>query len=148
MRVTGVRAPFQELKQHYEWTSYRFLVEGVSEAFMHISNALERVNVHGNRINIWDLVDSGDARQLLKILDTHPEETIALVASLSAINSTQGVFLSHKDVRRIVCNFYFNSSFWDTPNRTRFIKEVCSFDPHQLLKTVTSEEYYVSKSVP
>ena len=136
--------PYKELKQHYEWTSYRFLVEGVSEALMHISNALERVNVHGNRINIWDLVDSGDARQLLKILDTHPEETIALVVSLSAINPPQGVFFSHKDVRRTMCNFYFNSSFWDTPNRTRFIKEVCSFDPHQLLKTVTSEEYYLA----
>lgn len=111
-----------------------------------MSNALKSVNVHNKHIHIWDLVE-GDARQLLKILDTHPEETIALVASVGSIMPPKGAFLPYEEVRRIVCNYRFNSSFWDNSNRTRFIKEVCSFDPYQLLKTVTTEDFYVSKTI-
>ncbi|XP_076237165.1 lipid droplet defective [Calliopsis andreniformis] len=122
------------ISKNYQWTNYRLFVEGLSEALVHISNTLKTLNAHSHSINIWNLVE-GDARQLLKILDSHPEDTIALVASLGAIKP-------YEDVRRVMCNFRFNSSFWDSPTRARFIKEVCSFDPYQLLQTVTSEEFH------
>lgn len=103
------------------------------------------MNVENGRVNIWDFVENNDVRRLLKILDTHPEETIALVASLGTTSLKLNGPMDYEDVRKIMCNFHFNSSYWSASNRTRFIKEICSFDPYQLLKTVTSEEYYVSK---
>ena len=110
----------------------------------HVANAMKNINTENSDINIWDLVESGDARQLLKILDHHPEETIALVASLTTLDSSTNALASYEDVRRAMCNFRFNSSYWSTPNRTRFLTEICSLDPEQLLKSVTSADYYVS----
>ena len=110
----------------------------------HIAEATKSINTENRDVNIWDFVESGDARQLLKILDHHPEETIALVASLVTLDPSTNALASYEDVRRAMCNFRFNSSYWSTPNGTRFLKEICSFDPEQLLKSVTSAEYYVS----
>ncbi|CAK9819447.1 ATP-binding cassette sub-family A member 13 [Anthophora plagiata] len=122
-------------------TNYRLLIEGIAEALPHIANAIKTLNMK-NDIHIWDLVESGDVRQLLKILDTHPEETIALVVTLSTLNTTTDNLMPYVDVRRTMCNFRFNSTYWSMPNRTHFIKEICSFDPYQLLKSITSAEYY------
>ncbi|XP_043253492.1 retinal-specific phospholipid-transporting ATPase ABCA4 isoform X1 [Colletes gigas] len=130
-------------KQPYEWTNYRLVVEGVSEALIHVATALKNIKVQNDRVNVWDFVESGDARELLKILDAHPEETIALGASLITVDGTANAFLPYGDIRRTMCNFRFDSSYWSTPNRTRFINEICSFDPYQLLRTITSEEYYL-----
>ncbi|XP_017788277.1 PREDICTED: uncharacterized protein LOC108570860 [Habropoda laboriosa] len=123
-------------------TNYRLLIEGIAEALPHIVNAVKTLNTKNDDIRIWDLVESGDMRRLLKILDTHPEETIALVVSLCTMNKTTGHLISYEDVRKTMCDFQFNSSYWSTSNRTRFIREICSFDPSQLLKSVTSAEYY------
>ncbi|XP_076548743.1 lipid droplet defective isoform X1 [Osmia lignaria lignaria] len=133
----------KKMEGHYEWVKYRLFVEGVSEALIHISNAMKNMNVENDRVNIWDFVENNDVRRLLKILDTHPEETIALIASLGTTGLNLHGLMDYEDVRKIICNFHFNSSYWSAPNRTRFIKEICSFDPYQLLKTVTSEEYYL-----
>lgn len=129
-----------------ERSNYRIFIEGVAEGLNHITNAIKNIKTQNNHLNIWDFVENGDARQLLKILDNHPEETIALVVTLSTLNSPANVFMSYEDVRKTMCSFRFNSSYWSTPNRTRFIKEICSFDPDQLLKGVTSAEYYVSRA--
>nr|XP_012136751.1 PREDICTED: uncharacterized protein LOC100878441 isoform X3 [Megachile rotundata] len=131
------------IKDNYEWMKHRLFVEGISEALIHIANAMKSMKVQNGRVNIWDFVENSDVRQLLKILDEHPEETIALVASLSDANLNTGGFMSYENVRNLVCHYRFRSSYWSTPNRTRFLQEVCSFDPYQLLKTVTSEEYYL-----
>lgn len=133
---------FQELRG----SNYGIFIEGVAEGLNHITNAMKNINTENRDINIWDFVESGDARRLLKILDHHPEETIALVASLTTLDSSTNAFASYEDVRRAMCNFRFNSSYWSTPNRTRFVTEICSLDPEQLLKSVTSVEYYVSQS--
>ncbi|XP_033187616.2 lipid droplet defective isoform X1 [Bombus vancouverensis nearcticus] len=125
-----------------ERSNYRIFIEGVAEGLNHITNAIKNIKTQNNHLNIWDFVENGDARQLLKILDNHPEETIALVVTLSTLNSPTNVFMSYEDVRKTMCSFRFNSNYWSTPNRTRFIKEICSFDPDQLLKGVTSAEYY------
>jgi len=110
---------------------------------MHIGDALKNAKVHNYTLETWELVENDDTRQVLKILENHPEETIALIASFSALNYTTGKFVSFKDVRKTMCTLRFNSDYWSTPERMRFLREVCSFDPYQLLKTATSKEYYV-----
>lgn len=122
-------------------------MEGIAEALEHVTNAIKNINSRNGHVDIWDFMESGDARQLLRILDNHPEETITLVATLSTLNATTGGLMSYQDVRKTMCNFRFNSSYWSTPNRTRFIKEICSFDPYQLLRSTTSAEYYVSRYI-
>lgn len=133
------------LKQPYKLTNYRLIVEGIAETLNHVATALQNVKVQNGHMHIWDFVESGDVRQLLKILDNHPQETIALGANVNIIFLMKGNSLSYEHLRDVVCNFHFNVSYWSTPNRSRFLNEICSFDPYQLLKTVTSEDYYVSK---
>lgn len=110
---------------------------------MHIGNALKKAEIHNYNLEIWELAENGDTRQMLKILEDYPEETIALIATLSTFNYTTGGFVPFKDIRRSMCTLHFNSNYWSTPNRTRFLQKVCSFDPYQLLKTATSDEYHV-----
>lgn len=134
---------FQELNLNEEWSNYRLLIEGLSQVLIHIGNALKKAEIHNYNLEIWELAENGDTRQMLKILEDYPEETIALIATLSTLNYTTGQFISFKDVRRTMCTLHFNSDYWSTPNRTRFLQKVCSFDPYQLLRTATSGEYYV-----
>ncbi|XP_024889665.1 ATP-binding cassette sub-family A member 13 isoform X1 [Temnothorax curvispinosus] len=132
----------KELKLGQGWSNYRLLMEGVSEVLIHIGNALKSATMHDNKLETWQLAENGDTRQMLKILEAHPEETIALVATLSTFNDTTNEFMPFKDIRKTMCTQHFNSDYWSTTNRTRFLQEVCSFDPYQLLKTATSDEYH------
>ncbi|XP_029170086.1 LOW QUALITY PROTEIN: uncharacterized protein LOC114939826 [Nylanderia fulva] len=132
----------KELKLDEEWSNYRLLIEGMSEVLMHIGDALKKAEIHNYNLEIWKLAENGDTRQLLKILEENPEETIALIATLSTLNYTTGKFMPFKDIRRTMCTLHFNSNYWSTPNRTHFLQRVCSFDPYQLLKTATSDEYH------
>jgi len=124
------------------WSNYRLLIEGVSEVLIHISDALKNAEIHNYELKTWELAKN-DARQILKILEAHPEETVALIATLSTLNDETGEFIPFKDIRKTMCIHHFNSDYWSTTNRTRFLQEVCSFNAYQLLKTVTSDEYYV-----
>jgi len=117
-------------------------MEGVSEVLIHISDALKNAEIHNYELKTWELAENGDARQILKILEAHPEETVALIATLSTLNDETGEFIPFKDIRKTMCIRHFNSDYWST-NRTRFLQEICSFEPFQLLKTITSDEYYV-----
>ncbi|XP_076284763.1 lipid droplet defective isoform X2 [Lasioglossum baleicum] len=124
-------------------TDYRLIIEGVSECLLHIANTVNKINdidkLQKNRMNIWDFVQGTEVRRLLKILDAHPEETIALVAQMLEIGSRTGNF-SYENIRKTICN-------WSPPNRSLFIQQVCSFDPYQLLRSVTSEQYYMALTV-
>ncbi|KAL6258986.1 hypothetical protein P5V15_008908 [Pogonomyrmex californicus] len=131
----------KEVTLDQNWTTYRLIMEGMSEIIMHIGNVLKNAKTHDYKLEIWEL-ENGDMHQMLKILEAHPEETIALIATLSTFNDTIGWFMNYKDVRKIMCTHYFNSDYWSTANRIHFLREVCSFDPHQLLRAVTSDEYY------
>ncbi|XP_072756384.1 uncharacterized protein Ldd isoform X2 [Anoplolepis gracilipes] len=131
----------KELNLDEEWSNYRLLIEGLSEILIHIGDALKKAEIHNYNLEIWELVENGDTRQVLKILEDYPEETIALIATLSTLNTT-GQFIPFKDIRRTMCTRNFNSDYWSTPNRTRFLQKVCSFDPYQLLKTATSDKYH------
>ncbi|KAL0111880.1 hypothetical protein PUN28_013230 [Cardiocondyla obscurior] len=146
----------EKLKPNEGWSDYRLLVEGVSQALVHVGNALKNAEIHDNKIEIWQLAENGDTRQVLKILENHPEETIALIATLSTLNEN-GIIMPFKEIRKIMCAQHFNSDYWSTANRTHFLQEVCSFDPYQLLKAATSDEYHdlvtgrtmtLSKSIP
>ncbi|XP_050450054.1 uncharacterized protein LOC126850786 isoform X1 [Cataglyphis hispanica] len=124
------------------WSNYRLLIEGLSEVLIHIGNALKKTEIHNYNLKVWELAENDDTRQMLKILEDYPEETIALIASVSTLNYTTGQFMLFKDIRKTMCTLHFNSDYWSTPNRTRFLQKVCSFDPYQLLKTATSDEYH------
>nr|XP_033323682.1 uncharacterized protein LOC117218991 isoform X1 [Megalopta genalis]XP_033323683.1 uncharacterized protein LOC117218991 isoform X1 [Megalopta genalis]XP_033323684.1 uncharacterized protein LOC117218991 isoform X1 [Megalopta genalis] len=150
---------FEESEEYHEdsepqapidWTDYRLGVEGVSECLLHVANTVEGINNSSrrpsSRMNVWDFVEGTDVRQLLRILEAHPEETIALVAQISAIGSKTGNF-SYENVRKTICNTRLPLVYWSVANRSRFIQQVCSFDPYQLLKSVTSEEYYLALTV-
>lgn len=110
---------------------------------MHVNNALRSRKIHDSRIETWQLAENDDTRQMMKILEAHPEETIALIAILSTFNYTTSGLLPFKDIRRTMCTNHFDSRYWSEPRRLHFLQEVCSFDPYQLLKSVTSDEYHV-----
>lgn len=118
-------------------------MEGVSEVLIHIGNTLKNAKIHDHKLETWELTENDDTRQMLKILEAHPEETVALIAVLSTLDDTTGDFVPFKDLRKTMCTQHFNSDYWSTAKRTRFLQEVCSFDPYQLLKTATSDEFYV-----
>ncbi|XP_011868082.1 PREDICTED: uncharacterized protein LOC105562133 isoform X2 [Vollenhovia emeryi] len=132
----------KELKLGQSWSNYRLVVEGVSEVLIHISNALKNAEIHDNKLEIWQLTENDDTRQMLKVLEAYPEETIALIATFSTFNDTTGELESFNDIRKAMCRQHFNSDYWNTTSRTHFLQAVCSFDPYQLLKTATSDEYY------
>ncbi|XP_014474957.1 PREDICTED: ATP-binding cassette sub-family A member 13 isoform X2 [Dinoponera quadriceps] len=132
----------KELKLGQEWSDYKLLIEGVSEALMHINDALKNAKIRNHRIETWELMENGDTRQMLKILEAHPEETIALVAILNTYNRTTGKLRPFKDIRRDMCINHFGSDYWNEQHRLHFLHEVCSFDPYQLLKSITSDEYH------
>ncbi|XP_028048892.2 uncharacterized protein LOC105837746 isoform X2 [Monomorium pharaonis] len=132
----------KELQPGQDWLNYRLLIEGMSEVLVHIGNALKNAELHDYKLETWQLAENGDTRQLLKILEAYPEETVALIAILSTLDYTTGDFVPFKDLRKTMCTQHFNSNYWSTARKTRFLQEVCSFDPYQLLKTATSDEYY------
>ncbi|XP_018348552.1 PREDICTED: uncharacterized protein LOC108752306 [Trachymyrmex septentrionalis] len=143
LEISNAEGTFhKELKLGQGWSNYRLLVEGVSEVLIHIGNALKNAEIHNYELKTWELMENGDTRQVLKILEAHPEETVALIATLSTLNDVTGEFMPFKDVRKMMCTQHFNSDYWSTTNRTRFLQEICSFDPYQLLRTATSDEYY------
>ncbi|CAL7936973.1 unnamed protein product [Xylocopa violacea] len=124
-----------------ETSDYRLLIEGIGLFLNHVTHAIKTLKTRDGNINIWDLVESGDSHQLLKILDTHPEETIALAVSIEATHSMMNYTSSYKELRDFTCKLPSKSSYWSTPNRTRFIQEICSFDPDQLLASFTSVDF-------
>ncbi|XP_032690190.1 uncharacterized protein LOC116853290 isoform X2 [Odontomachus brunneus] len=143
LEIRHPRGTFEkELKPGQGWSNYVLLVEGVSETLLHINDALKSAKIHNRGIETWELTENGDTRQILKILEAHPEETIALIATISTFNYTTGKLLPFKDFRRSMCTSRFGSAYWSEPRRLHFLQEVCSFDPYQLLKTATSDEYY------
>ncbi|XP_076641439.1 lipid droplet defective [Halictus rubicundus] len=157
--LTEMLSTFEKSEKFYQnttaqvptdWTDYRLIVEGVSECLLHVTNTVNKINdidkLRKNRMNIWDFVEGTEVRRLLKILDAHPEETIALVAQMVEIGTRTGNF-SYQNIRKTICNARSPSGYWSAVNRSRFIQQVCSFDPYQLLRSVTSEEYYLALTV-
>ncbi|XP_076760468.1 lipid droplet defective [Xylocopa sonorina] len=124
-----------------ETTNYRFLIEGISLFLNHVTHAITTLKVRNGHINMWDLVESGDGHQLLKILDTHPGETINLAINLASIQYTMNHSMSYEELRNTVCKLLLKWNYWSAPDHTRFIHEICSFDPEQLLASVTSVEF-------
>ncbi|XP_078047717.1 lipid droplet defective isoform X2 [Augochlora pura] len=149
---------FEESGEYHEdstevpanWTDYRLIVEGISECLLHVANTVDGINKdsgrQSNRMHIWNFVESSEVRRLLRILEAHPEETIALLAQISAVGSKTGNF-SYENIRKTVCNARLPLVYWSTADRSRFVQQVCSFDPYQLLQSVTSEEYYLALTV-
>ncbi|KAK2584735.1 hypothetical protein KPH14_007066 [Odynerus spinipes] len=117
-------------------------IEGFSEALVHITEALESLEIKGHAIHSWQLWKNGDVQQLIRILETHPEEAIALFATLPMANMSFSTFTSFEKFRNIVCNLHFNSEYWTQNNRSHFLMEICSFDLDQLLTSVTSTAFY------
>jgi len=143
---------FQEINLDKKWSDNELFVEGLSEILIYLSNTLKNAVIRDNELYTWQLTGNDDMRQMIKLLEAHPEDTITLIATIGVLrypdHASQPV--SFKDIRKAMCNLHFasvpfNFTYWSTPNRMQFLQEVCSFDPYQLLKTVTSNEFYVRK---
>ncbi|XP_046740699.1 uncharacterized protein LOC124408067 isoform X2 [Diprion similis] len=120
-------------------------IELISELLRHLTVSLQKIgakNVPNGRFYLWDLVEDGDVRQLLKILEAHPSESISLAATVAWFDPTTAKPMFIRDLKHDMCERHFGSGFWNNTERINFLKRVCSFDPRQLLKSATSQEFY------
>ncbi|XP_043289977.1 uncharacterized protein ldd isoform X2 [Venturia canescens] len=133
------------ISNHYAnttlWT-YRLAIEGIAEVLDHAVDALNDLDPGASVVHTWDLVPSGDVKQLLKILESHPVETIALASSLTTYNTTTDSIPSFKELRHFMCVDRFRSSYWRRENRSHFLDTLCTFDANQLLRRATSDQFY------
>lgn len=133
------------ISNHYAnttWWTYRLVIEGIAEVLDHAIDAVKEFEPKVNVVHIWDFVPSGDVRQLLKILEAHPDETIGLASSLASYKASPSSNSSIKNLRHLMCTDHFHSSYWKQGNRTHFLDTVCTFDAHQLLRRATSDQFY------
>ncbi|RLU15876.1 hypothetical protein DMN91_011632 [Ooceraea biroi] len=163
LELGGEHAFHREENPDKKWSYRELYEEGLSEILTHVGNMIKNAEIRNNELYTWQLTENDDTRQVIKLLEAHPENTIALIATLDALRYDHpSRLMPFKDIRKIMCNFHFasvpfNSTYWSTPKRKQFLQEVCSFDPYQLLKTATSNEFYnivsgrsdtLSKSTP
>lgn len=134
---------FQIVELNTIWTNHKLIVEGISEALLNIAEALESLEIKDDEMYIWQAVKSGDVQQLLKIMEASPEETIALTARLLTLDKNTSRVMPFKNIRATFCDPHLISDYWTIKNRNYFIMKVCTFDPYQVLKSITSTEFYV-----
>ncbi|KAI4485555.1 hypothetical protein M0802_012731 [Mischocyttarus mexicanus] len=126
-----------------KWIDQKLIIEGFSEAFVNIAETLENLEIKNNRqINIWQIVKTGDIQELLKIFESYPEDTIALIFQLLTLDNKTGQFLSYEKLRSTFCDPHFLSDYWSKKDRSYFLMKVCTFDPYQVLKSITNTEFY------
>ncbi|KAF7403454.1 hypothetical protein HZH68_006248 [Vespula germanica] len=124
------------------WTNHKLIIEGISEALLNIAEALESLEIKDDEMYIWQAMKSGDVQQLLKIMEASPEETIALTARLLTLDKNTSRVMPFKNIRATFCDPHLISDYWTIKNRNYFIMKVCTFDPYQVLKSITSTEFY------
>ncbi|KAK0086066.1 hypothetical protein PV325_003922 [Microctonus aethiopoides] len=137
LEMQGVTPDDKELQ--IQWTNYRLIIEGVSQVLNNAATALMDIQLKDGTLHLWDLVRPGNTRQFIKFLETSPIETVSLLASVSTLNSTSPI--PWRDLRHVICNVHFNSTFWSQPKEKHFLSRVCSWNHFELLKGATSEEY-------
>ncbi|XP_011308769.1 uncharacterized protein ldd isoform X2 [Fopius arisanus] len=123
------------------WTIYRLIVEGISEAFKNAAYALKENKLGNNVVHLWDLVRPGDVHQLVKFIEARPNEALSLAATLTTFNRSDNSLDSLKELRHRMCYLRFNSSYWRERNNSQFLDHMCTYDPLQLVRSATSEEY-------
>ncbi|XP_046491171.1 uncharacterized protein ldd isoform X1 [Neodiprion pinetum] len=120
-------------------------VEFIAELLRHVAGSLQKIGIKkvpSGKFYLWDLVEDGDVRQLLKILEAHPSESISLAATIARFDPTLAQPMLIRDLQHNMCDRHFGTGFWNNTEKINFLKRVCSFDPHQLLKSATSQEFY------
>ncbi|XP_066598930.1 uncharacterized protein ldd isoform X2 [Prorops nasuta] len=138
---TGVLFVSEHMNLNSILSTYKLSVEGVSEILLKMADALNDRELKDGVWHTWDLIRNSDVRQLVKIVEAHPEEAIALMASLATISPATGKLISPGEVRKTICGSHFGSSdYWNHRDRIKFLKDICSFDPYQLMETATSSE--------
>ncbi|XP_014612694.1 PREDICTED: uncharacterized protein LOC106791527 isoform X1 [Polistes canadensis] len=125
-----------------ERTDHKLIIEGISEALVNIAEALENLEIKNDQIYIWQAIKTGDIRQLLKIFESSPEETIALIFRLLTLDKKTGQFLPRDKLRATFCDPHYFSNYWTKKDRNYFLMKICTFDPYQVLKSITSTEFY------
>ncbi|XP_028982053.1 uncharacterized protein LOC107039836 isoform X2 [Diachasma alloeum] len=123
------------------WTIYRLIVEGLSEALKNAAFVLKENKLEGNVLHLWDMVRPGDVHQLVKFIETRPAETLSLAATLATLNASDNALIPFKELRRAMCYQRFDANFWREANNTEFLDHLCTYDPRQLVRSATSEEY-------
>ena len=134
------------MQNNPEGRTYRLVIEGISEVLNNMAKTLKGLNLENNELHTWDLFEKGDVHQLVKLFEHHPRETISLLAILTEIDPKTMQPYSVKHFKKNWCTSHPKLGIWADPNATHFLREICSFDFDQLLKTLTSEELFVSLS--
>ncbi|XP_015191826.1 PREDICTED: uncharacterized protein LOC107074670 isoform X2 [Polistes dominula] len=127
-----------------ERTDHKLIIEGISEALLNIAEALENLEIKNDQIYIWQAVKTGDIQQLLKIFESSPEETIALIFRLLTLDKKNGQFLPYEKLHATFCDPHYFSNYWTKKDRNYFLMKICTFDLYQVLKSITSTEFYES----
>lgn len=109
-----------------------------------MAKTLSEFKLKDNELHTWDLFEKGDVHQFVKLLESHPTEAISFFAVISEIDPETMQPYSIKHFKRNWCTTHPKSEMWIQPNATHFLSNICSFDYDQLLKTLTSEELFVS----
>ncbi|XP_063992095.1 ATP-binding cassette sub-family A member 13-like isoform X2 [Diachasmimorpha longicaudata] len=123
------------------WTIYRLFVEGLSEGLKNAAFALRENKLEDNVMHLWDMVRPGDVHQLIKFLEARPTETLSLAATLVTLNASDNSLIAFNDVRGSMCHLRFDLNFWRERNNSEFLDHLCTYDPRQLVRSATSEEY-------
>ncbi|XP_048511619.1 ATP-binding cassette sub-family A member 13 isoform X2 [Athalia rosae] len=123
---------------------FHVAVEFAAEILRHLATSLNKLAADEklDGFHLWDLVEDGDIRQLFKVLESHPTESIALAASLAQFEPETGHPTVFSGIKMKMCDHHFNSGYWNNSERVHFLRTICSFDPYQLLKSLTSQEFY------
>lgn len=119
-------------------------MEGISEVISKMAKTLNEVQLKNNELHTWDLFEKGDVHQFVKLLENYPQEAIAFFAVISEIDPETMQPYSIKHFKKNWCTTHPKTGMWIQANATHFLSSICSFDFDQLLKTLTSEELFVS----
>lgn len=125
------------------WANHKLIIEGISEALLNIAEVLNSLEIKNDEMYIWQAVKSGDVQQLLKIMEASPEEAIALISKLLTLDKKTSKIMPFENIRATFCDPRFISDYWTIKDRNNFLMKVCTFDPYQVLKSITSTEFYV-----
>ncbi|XP_035722982.1 uncharacterized protein LOC118441973 isoform X2 [Vespa mandarinia] len=135
-------ASFKIAELNTTWANHKLIIEGISEALFNIAETLETLEIKDDEMYIWQAVKSGDVQQLLKIMEASPEEAIALIARFSTIDKKTSQIMPFENIRATFCDPHFIPNYWSIKDRNYFLMKVCTFDPYQVLKSITSIELY------
>ena len=137
---------YKILQNNPEGKIYRLVIEGLSEVLNKMAKTLSELDLQSNELHTWDFFKKGDVHQLMILLEHYPRETISLIFLLTEIDPETMQPYTIKHFRKNWCTSHPKLGFWGQPNATHFLREICSFDFDELLRTLSSDELLVNSN--